>query len=125
MTHSRTACRIGGAAGTAGFVLAIAGISAVGDAPDPHDAAAPLAAYFVDHRNAMFTSTALVAFAGVAVIIFAAVLCTRLADPITQRIAFVAAVGIVALLELNELIYACSRTRSHATMLQPRSRCSP
>lgn len=98
--------RVGGIAGIAGFVLAIAGLSALGDMPDPHNATAPLAAYFVNHQNSMFTSTALVALAGVAIIIFLAVLCARLSDPIARPIAFTAGVGVVALLELNGLIYA-------------------
>lgn len=57
--------RVGGIAGIAGFVLAISGLSALGDMPDPHNATAPLAAYFVKHRNSMFTSTTLVALAQV------------------------------------------------------------
>src|SRR5579859_2960087 len=60
----RAVRRVGGVAGVAGFVLAIAGLSALGDMPDPHNATAPLAAYFVKHRNSMFTSTTFVALAG-------------------------------------------------------------
>src|SRR5690349_9212672 len=103
---SRLMRRVGAAAGLLGFLLASAGLSSLGDTPDPHDAAASLAAYFVEHRDDVFTSTALVALAGAAVIVFLAVLCARLSDPIAGRIAFTAGVGIVAVLELNELIYA-------------------
>jgi hypothetical protein len=97
---------LGGIAGLVGVVLALAGLSALGDTPDPHDAAAPTAAYFVEHRESIFTSTTLVALAGIAIIVFLAVLNTRLTDAIARPIAFTAGIGIVALLELNELIYA-------------------
>jgi hypothetical protein len=93
-------------AGIAGVVLTLSGLSALGDTPDPHDPADSLAAYFVKHRDAMFTSMTLVTVAGVAIIIFLAVLRTRLADDVARAIAFTAGVGIVALLFLNELIYS-------------------
>jgi hypothetical protein len=98
--------RIGAVAGVLGFVLALAGLSTLGDTPDPHDAAAPLARYFVEHRDAMFTSTALVALASVAVVIFLAVVRTYVGDAISATLVLVAGVGVVALLQLNELVYA-------------------
>jgi hypothetical protein len=98
--------RVGAIAGAVGFVLALAGLSALGDTPDPHDRAAPLATYFVDHRTSMFTSTALLALGGVAIIVFLAVLRTRVGDAVTQPLVLAAGVGVVALLQLNELVYA-------------------
>jgi len=96
---------VGGIAGVAGFVLVLLGLSALGDAPDPGDDAAPLAHYFVEHRNSVFAGTTLVALAGVAIIIFLAVLLTRLDDPVARPIVFAAGLGVVAIFELNELIY--------------------
>jgi hypothetical protein len=93
-------------AGIAGFVLTLVGLSALGDTPDPHERAAPLAAYFVDHRTGMFTSTAFVAFAGVAIIVFLGVLCARMGDRASRFVAFGAGLGVVAVLELNGLVYA-------------------
>jgi hypothetical protein len=93
-------------AGVAGFVLAFVGIGTLGDTPDPHDSAAATGAYFVEHRADVFTSTTLVALAGIAIIVFLAVLRTRVADLVAGPVAFTAGVGVVALLELNQLIYA-------------------
>jgi hypothetical protein len=95
MRRGDSARTVGGVAGIVGFVLALAGFSALGDAPDPHDPAGSVAAYFVKHRDSMFASTALVAFAGVAIVIFLAVLSTRLTDPVARPIAFAAGGGIV------------------------------
>ena len=105
-THRAGSHTVGGVAGITGFVLALVGIGSLGDTPDPHDTAASTAAYFVEHRSDMFASTALVALASVAIIVFLAVLGSRIADPIAQRVAFTAGVGVVALLVFNELIYA-------------------
>jgi hypothetical protein len=106
MGRGETGRSVGGVAGILGFVLALAGFGALGDTPDPHDPAGSVAAYFVRHRDSMFASTTLVAFAGVAILIFLAVLSTRLDDPVARPIAFAAGAGIVALFELNALIYA-------------------
>jgi hypothetical protein len=100
-----TAQRVGAIAGLSAFVLSLIGFGMLGDTPDPHDAAKPLAAYFVEHRTAMFTSMVLVALAGIAIIIFVSVLCGGLADGVALRIAYAAGLGIVAILMFNELIY--------------------
>src|SRR5262245_39245459 len=45
MRRGDSARMVGGVAGLLGFVLALAGFSALGDTPDPHDPAGSVAAY--------------------------------------------------------------------------------
>jgi hypothetical protein len=90
-------------------VLLLAGLSSLGDTPDPHDAAVAVAAYFVRNRSATFTSLSLVALGSIAIVVFLAGLRERMrmADaPVLATVAFAAGSGIIALLVLNELIYA-------------------
>ena len=94
--------------GLAGAILVIAGISAVGDAPDPHNSASSIADYFVRNQTAMFTSSTLVVLGGVAIIAFLAGVRERARDvdaPVFATTPTPAVNAIVALLVLNELIY--------------------
>jgi hypothetical protein len=100
--------RVCGGAGVAGAVFVLAGISAVGDAPDPHDSASSIAAYFVRNQTAIFTSSTLVTLGGLAIVVFLAGARERLRDvdaPVLATVTFAAGTGIVALLVLNEMMY--------------------
>ena len=80
----------------------------MGDAPDPHNSAASIAAYFGRNRTAIFTSSTLVAVGGLAIVVFLAGVRERVRDtgaPVLATVAFAAGTGIVAPLVLNELIY--------------------
>jgi hypothetical protein len=100
--------RVCGGAGVAGVVLVIAGISAVGDTPDPHDSASSIAAYFVRNQSAIFASSTLVTVGALAIVVFLAAVRERLRDvdaPVLATLTFAAGAGVVALLVLNEMVY--------------------
>jgi hypothetical protein len=100
--------RLNAACGIAGTVLLLFAVGVLGDTPDPHDAQASIADYFVRHQHQTYISFAIASAAAVLLMIFFVGLRLRLhpvESPIAATVALIAALGVLGSLMLNELLY--------------------
>lgn len=94
--------------GITGTVLLLLALGVLGDTPDPHDAQASIADYFVRHQHQTYVSFALAVAAALLLMIFFVGLRFRLhlaESPISATVALIAALGVLGSLMLNALLY--------------------
>ena len=100
--------RLNASCGIAGATLLLLAVGLLGDMPDPHDAPASMADYFVRHQHQTYASFAVASGAAVLLMIFFVGQRLRVhpaESPISASVVLIAALGVIASVMLNELLY--------------------